>query len=186
MKKNYKFPTQLFVVFESFNPILWTSNSNKNLDYFLLIPQVWFKDVSLFLKKSLITNNSYILDSSAIDLANYNFSFLKKNFQKDFLMYYIFSINLIRAKLFIFYKFSGKSPASVDSVYVNCNWLERESSEMYGYSFINKVDSRKLLLNYFDSIAPLQKTSNSKGHYEVYYSFEENQVQFVNCTNIEL
>lgn len=86
-----------------------------------MIPQIWFKDVSLFLKKSLITNNSYILDSSAIDLANYNFSFLKKNFQKDFLMYYIFSINLIRAKLLIFYKFSGKSPTSIDSVYVNCN-----------------------------------------------------------------
>lgn len=84
------------------------------------------------------------------------------------------------------YSFKGKRTNSIDTIYPNCNWLEREFSEMYGLQLNNKIDSRKLLLNYCDSIAPLKKNNNSKGLYEVYFDFNDNQIQFNNSVDIEL
>ena len=57
---------------------------------------------------------------------------------------------------------------------------------MYNVQRFNKIDSRKLLLNYCDSIAPMKRLVNSKGNYEMYYSFSDRQVQFINCSDIDL
>lgn len=57
---------------------------------------------------------------------------------------------------------------------------------MYNTQRFNKIDSRKLLLNYCDSISPMLRLSNSKGNFEAYYDFKDRQVQFVNCLDIEL
>lgn len=50
---------------------------------------------------------------------------------------------------------------------------------MYGPSFCNKNDSRKLLLNYFDNNNPLKKAYNSSSGYETYFDFTDRQVQYV-------
>lgn len=57
---------------------------------------------------------------------------------------------------------------------------------MYNVQRFNKTDSRKLLLNYCDSIAPMKRLTGSKGNYEMYYSFSDRQVQFINCVDIDL
>lgn len=57
---------------------------------------------------------------------------------------------------------------------------------MYNLQRFNKLDSRRLLLNYCDTIAPLKKNTDSKGTYEVYYDFNDRQVQFINCIDVEL
>ncbi len=75
---------------------------------------------------------------------------------------------------------------SIDSVYKNMNWLERESSEMYGLSNYAKGDSRKLLLNYFDNNAPMRKSYNSSSGYEVYYDFLDAQVQYMSGIRSEI
>ena len=75
---------------------------------------------------------------------------------------------------------------SVDSIYKNTNWLERESCEMYGINTSQKGDARRLLLNYFDLNAPLRKNYNSSSNYEVYYDFTDRQVQYVTGARSEL
>jgi len=57
---------------------------------------------------------------------------------------------------------------------------------MYSLQRFNKIDSRKLLLNYYDSIAPMRRLSNSKGNFEMYYNFSDRQVQLINCMDIDL
>lgn len=56
--------------------------------------------------------------------------------------------------------------------------MERECSEMYGSSFYDKNDSRKLLLNYFDNNNPLKKTYSTSSGYETYFDFTDRQVQY--------
>lgn len=57
---------------------------------------------------------------------------------------------------------------------------------MYGQTFYNKRDSRKLLLNYFDGNNPLKKEFNSSSSYEVYFDFTDRQVQYVSGLRSEI
>ncbi len=57
---------------------------------------------------------------------------------------------------------------------------------MYGIDIHNKIDSRKLLLNYCEVNTPMKKNLDSKGSYEVYFDFSENQLTYLNCLDIEL
>ena len=58
---------------------------------------------------------------------------------------------------------------SVDSLYPNANWLEREVSELHGIIFNGKKDLRNLMLQYGDTSAPFQKAYPSVGTKEVFY-----------------
>jgi len=57
---------------------------------------------------------------------------------------------------------------------------------MYGQSFYNKNDSRKLLLNYFDGNNPLKKNYNTLSGYEVYFDFIDRQVQYLSASKSEI
>ena len=65
---------------------------------------------------------------------------------------------------------------SIDKLFKNANWLERETSEMYGILFTWKTDTRKLLLDYAKHENPLLKDFPSEGFQDVFYNFFENQV----------
>ena len=184
-EERYKFPTQLLLIFERLNIILWTSNLNKNLDYFIIIKAADLKNFFTYIKKSLQTSNSYIIEASSCDTSNYNYTpFDKKN--SLCLTFYTIYFYLFKIKLTIFINELSISTESIDIIYPNCNWLEREFCEMYNLQRFNKLDSRRLLLNYCDTIAPLKKNTDSKGTYEVYYDFNDRQVQFINCIDVEL
>lgn len=59
---------------------------------------------------------------------------------------------------------------SIESIYYNFWWLEREVSEMSGVSFLHKFDTRNLLLEYFSIFKPLKKQFPSYGLTEIYYN----------------
>ena len=75
---------------------------------------------------------------------------------------------------------------SVDSVYLNSSWLEREVSEMYGVNYINKNDNRSLLLDYSRNEFPMLKDFPVEGFYEIYYDFFENKLAYIKNEFIEL
>lgn len=183
-EERYRFPTYLFLIFEKINPIMWTSNSNNNLDYYLIIPDFFLKPLLTYLKKSTFSNISYIVDATSIDTTGYDFSIYNTN--NKILTFYVLYSYIFKIKLILIVKESTRSLEGNDSIYANCNWLEREFCEMYNTQRFNKIDSRKLLLNYCDSISPMLRLSNSKGNFEAYYDFKDRQVQFVNCLDIEL
>jgi NADH:ubiquinone oxidoreductase subunit C len=165
---------------------MWTSNSNNTLDYYLIIPDYQLKNVMTYLKKSLFNNVSYVVDASSIDTSGYNFSVYTNNNSNGLLTFYILYSYTFKVKIILIVKETNKNLNSIDSVYANCNWLEREFCEMYNTQRFNKIDSRKLLLNYYDSMAPLKRTMGSRGNYEAYYDFSDRQVQFTNCMDIDL
>ena len=74
-------------------------------------------------------------------------------------------INLITA---------GRSFPSAEPVFFNFWWLERETFEMSGVFFFNKLDSRNLLLEYFNPTTPLVKSSPVFGFSEIFFSYTNN------------
>ena len=57
---------------------------------------------------------------------------------------------------------------------------------MYGTGLNGKLDSRRLLLNYYDLNAPFLKSSSSSSNYEVYYDFIDRQVNYIKGVRSEL
>jgi NADH dehydrogenase (ubiquinone) Fe-S protein 3 len=64
--------------------------------------------------------------------------------------------------------------------------LERETSEMFKISFLNKTDTRRLLLDYSKHENPLLKDFPTEGFNDVFYSFFEDQVIYNTTTVVEL
>lgn len=59
---------------------------------------------------------------------------------------------------------------SLESLFFNYWWLEREVSEMTGLIFFNKLDQRNLLLEYFNTFNPLDQSFPTYGYFEVFYN----------------
>lgn len=49
----------------------------------------------------------------------------------------------------------------------------RETSEMFNLHFVNKIDSRRLLLEYTTEYSPLLKTFACEGYEELEYDIRE-------------
>ena len=165
---------------------MWTSNANNNLDYYIIVPDYYLKPLLTYLKKSLFSNLSYVVDASSIDTSGYNLSVFGNNNSNQLLTFYVLYNYTFKIKLILISRETTAKIDSVDSVYANCNWLEREFCEMYNTQRFNKIDSRKLLLNYYDSMAPMKRVMGSRGNYEAYYDFSDRQVQFTNCMDVDL
>jgi NADH:ubiquinone oxidoreductase subunit C len=64
---------------------------------------------------------------------------------------------------------SPTSATTVEDLFYNANWAEREVSEMSGLFFSSKNDTRNLLMPYGEFFHPLKKVSPSIGLFELYY-----------------
>lgn len=182
MIQKYKIPIQLFIVFEKIQIQLWTSSSNLPNHFFVHLPQKWLFSVNLFFKKELFFWNSYLVDSSAIDTLNYKITntylttFLKTN---NIIIFYIYYFYFLKIKInisVVYNNFLKKHLSSIDGIFLNSNWIERETSEMFGINYFNKKDVRKLLIDYSSFENPLLKTYPTEGFFDVFYNFFEDQV----------
>lgn len=187
MLSKYKFPMNIFIVFEKINPIVYTSEKLTPNHFVVFLENKWIYPVNLFLKNELFYNNSTLTDMSAIDTLKYNsifpeISFLKKNRILLYSIYYTYFAK-IRLTLISSTKISTES---LDKVYKNANWLEREASEMYGVQYIGKRDARPLLLDYSKNEFPMLKDFPTEGVNDIYYNFFENKLTFIKNEFIEL
>ena len=65
---------------------------------------------------------------------------------------------------------------SLTSIYPSANWMEREVFDMYGVSFKDHPDLRRILTDYGFEGHPLRKDFPLTGHTEVRYSEDQKKV----------
>lgn len=188
MNKEYRLPINLFVILEYANPVIYTSNVLQNNHFVILLENKYLKTTFNIFKNENNFYKSFLIEASAVDSLNYT------KFSKEFeiffknsriMPYYIIYFYKLKLKLtLIFY---GKNEyQSIDLIYKNSNWLEREISEMYGVFYVNKRDIRKLLLDYTMDINPMLKDYPTEGEFDCYFSNIENQIVLEKHVGVEL
>nr|YP_004841733.1 NADH dehydrogenase subunit 9 [Ichthyophthirius multifiliis]AEL89275.1 NADH dehydrogenase subunit 9 [Ichthyophthirius multifiliis] len=193
MKFKYKQPIQILLIFEKINSYIWNS---KKLNYnhsIILLPVNWISAINLCLNNELFLSTNSLIESSAIDTSNYklvmnNNNVIKLFLNNNFIIYYNYFNYSLKSKLTIFFILNKykKKLNSIDKIFINANWLERELSEMYGLNYSWKTDTRKLLLDYIKIESPLLKNYQSEGYQDIFYSLIDNQILAVQNEVIEL
>nr|YP_740789.1 NADH dehydrogenase subunit 9 [Tetrahymena paravorax]ABI51698.1 NADH dehydrogenase subunit 9 [Tetrahymena paravorax] len=198
MQKSYMQPIHLFLVFEKLNTKIWISKKLNLNHSIMLIPNNWFYAINLFIKKELLMSTSTLIENSAIDCQNYNIdtdqNSLDQNFLENFffnnkiLVFYNYYNYFLKSKytFFLIINKLSKNLDSIDRIYSNANWLERETSEMYGINYKWKLDTRKLLLDYSKIESPMLKEYQTEGTQDVFYNIFENQVTATKNETVEL
>ena len=176
------YPVHLALILEKGKIISW---SNKSMDLntnTFWVDNNWYFLANQILRYEMYYQNTWVTEQSAID-----------NIFNENLILNSSRLTLINIYYSYFSKFrtiiltnTGNSVNSIDRIFKNCNWLERETSEMYGVNFIFKTDSRKLLLDYSKIEHPLLKDFPSEGVKDVFYDILDNQVNFSNNETTEL
>jgi NADH:ubiquinone oxidoreductase 27 kD subunit len=188
MIKKYRFPLNIFVVFEKLNPIIFTSNKLPKNHYVCFIDKNWYVGINLFLKNELFYSFGTLSEMSAIDTLKYTKIFPENEYfnkSNRFLVYNIYYTYYAKIRLTLICSVKNNIP-SIETIYKNANWLEREVSEMFGVGFLNKKDSRPLLLDYSRNEFPMLKDFPTEGYYDIYYNFFENKLSYVQNEFIEL
>lgn len=191
MLNNYNFPIQIFLSLEKVKIQAWTSNTNKPNHFFFLINKNWFFLLNNILNKDSFLNKTTLIEASCVDTLKYKKIILDLDFAKKsnrlltFYSYYNYSLKL-RMTFLVFKNNNETNLFSVDSIFKNANWLEREFSEMYGIFFDFKSDTRKLLLDYSLSENPFLKDFNSESSIDNFYNIFEEKVCYIKNNNIEL
>lgn len=191
MYKKYQFPLNMFLVFEKITPIIYTSEVLTPNHYVCFIPVKWFFNVNQFLKNELFYNFSTLTEISAIDTLKYNKILpdidiiLHKNQYIIYNMYYIY-FTKVRLTLILTYNAKNNTTPSVEKLYKNANWLEREVSEMFGIHYNDKIDYRVLLLDYSKDEHPMCKDFPCEGYSDIYYNILAQQLLTTNTEFVEL
>lgn len=159
--------------------VLYSNDSSNKNHFIILTSKEWFYSLISFLKKEIYYHMNFLVESSVIDTLNYSDSIFKKNETSRLLPYYIFYYYTLKIKLTIFVNnnFYENHP-SIDKIYLNASWLERENSEMYGLKFKGKWDNRCLLLDYSKNESPLLKDFPTEGFQDIFYDFFENKLMY--------
>ena len=188
MFNRHKFPIQIFLIFENINIYYWTCSSLKPNHSLTLLPAEIILGLFKFIKSELILSNSFLIDGSNIDTSKYstinlNFEFfLTKNKNLLFYIIYFYSISY---KITFFFCINNYL-SSVEGIYQNANWIERELIEMYGINIYNKLDSRNLLLDYTTVDNPMLKNYPCVGLTEVFYNQLEDCISYYPNTSVQL
>lgn len=124
----------------------------------------WFYLYNQILSTSSSFFNTTLLEHTIIHNTNY---IAIPNITKNSLLSVYVYYNYMWDIKWIVY---SNTHTSLNLIFKNTIWLERESSEMYGVVFTNMFDTRKLLLEYSSIYNPLLKTFNVESYKDVNYN----------------
>ena len=144
------------------------SSKIKNDQIFLNIDSNDIIDVILFLKNDENTNFKQLIDITAVDYP--------ENEKRFKLVYLLLSHEFNTRILIDCFINENEIPPSLTKIYPSANWMEREVFDMYGISFKDHPDLRRILTDYGFKGYPLRKDFPLTGHTEVRYSEEEKKV----------
>ena len=134
----------------------------------LIIDEQSLIDVIIFIK-----NNPEIKFRQLIDITAVDYPDKEKRFK---LIYFFLSHEFnIRLNLEYYIK-ENEIVSSVTSIFPSANWMEREVFDMYGISFKDHPDLRRILTDYNFQGFPLRKDFPLTGHNEVRYNEEDKKV----------
>ncbi|MDA9650754.1 NADH-quinone oxidoreductase subunit C [Candidatus Pelagibacter sp.] len=127
-----------------------------------------FIDVTLFIKTSQAAKFRQLIDITAVDYP--------ENTQR-FKMVYLFLSHEFNQRIILNYLINENEViSSLTSIFPAANWMEREVFDMYGVSFKDHPDLRRILTDYGFEGHPLRKDFPLTGHTEVRYSEEQKKV----------
>ena len=125
-------------------------------------------DVILFLKTNIDTKFRQLIDITVIDYPESN---------QRFQIVYLFLSHEYNQRLILKYSITEKEIIpSVTGIFPSANWMEREVFDMYGVSFKDHPDLRRILTDYGFEGHPLRKDFPLTGHTEVRYNEEQKKV----------
>ncbi len=144
------------------------SSKIKNEQIYLNIDSIDIIDVILFLKNNENTSFKQLIDITAVDYPEN---------EKRFKLVYLLLSHEFNARILIdCFINENEMPPSLTKIYPSANWMEREVFDMYGISFKDHPDLRRILTDYNFKGYPLRKDFPLTGHNEVRYSEEEKKV----------
>ena len=184
-----KFPIQIFLILEKTNINIWSNSWNGNNSFFVYLNIKWLVCLFTLLRNDFFISNNYMIEHTFINFNN-NIIEIQKNKKYKFnglIMYYIY-IWQLKLKICFFSSVFKKGDYfnSLDKIYTNLDWLERECSEMFGIYFSSKNDTRNLLLEYSKKDSVMLKQYQCEGLNDIYYSFFENQIICNKNISVEL
>ena len=125
-------------------------------------------DVIIFLKKNDSTKFRQLIDITAVDYIGsenrFKMIYLLLSHEYNLRINIIFSIN------------ENEVVNSLTKIFPSANWMEREVFDMYGITFKDHPDLRRILTDYGFNGYPLRKDFPLTGHNEVRYSEDEKKV----------
>src|SRR6056300_665248 len=125
-------------------------------------------DVTLFIKTNKDTKFRQLIDITTVDYP--------ENIQR-FKMVYLFLSHEFNQRIVMSYSINENEVVpSLTSIFPAANWMEREVFDMYGVSFKDHPDLRRILTDYYFEGHPLRKDFPLTGHTEVRYSEDEKKV----------
>ena len=125
-------------------------------------------DVCLFLKTNKDTKFRQLIDITVVDYPERN---------QRFDVIYLLLSHEFNQRLILKYSISENEViTSLTNIFPSSNWMEREVFDMYGVSFKDHPDLRRILTDYGFKGHPLRKDFPLTGHSEVRYSEEEKKV----------
>ena len=125
-------------------------------------------EVLIFLKNNEKTKFKQLIDITAVDYPE-----KEKRFK---IIYFLLSHEKnVRASIEYEIKENHIIP-SITSIFPSANWMEREVFDMYGVSFKDHPDLRRILTDYNFEGHPLRKDFPLTGHTEVRYNEEDKKV----------
>ena len=125
-------------------------------------------DVTLFLKTNQETKFRQLIDVTVVDYP--------ENAQR-FKMVYLFLSHEFNQRIILSYLINENEViSSLTSIFPGANWMEREVFDMYGVSFKDHPDLRRILTDYGFEGHPLRKDFPLSGHVEVRYDDDAKKV----------
>ena len=119
-------------------------------------------DVVLFVKTNKDTKFRQLIDITVVDYPERS---------KRFKIVYLFLSHEFNQRMILSYDISENEViSSLTSIFPSANWMEREVFDMYGVSFKDHPDLRRILTDYGFEGHPLRKDFPLTGHTEVRYS----------------
>lgn len=191
---NYIFT--ILLCFERFkkNIKFFSSAKANNNQLFILIYGLNTQILRLF-KNNYRSYMTTLIDITGVDLTklnNYNifFNVINWNFYNNYftrLVYY----NILDYKNNTRYIFTTLSATdteyyTLERVFFNSNWLERELVEFFNVNIVYKSDTRNLLLDYNSTANPLLRSYPTEGHQELFFNYLSYNLEYVSTEFVEL
>ena len=124
----------------------------------------------LYLKTNNKCRFKQLIDITAVDYPEK---------EKRFKLVYLLLSHENNLRILINIKIDEKtSVPSITKIFPSANWMEREVFDMYGISFKDHPDLRRILTDYGFKGYPLRKDFPLTGHTEVRYSEEHKKVVY--------
>ena len=140
----------------------------KHNQIYLKIDETDLTEVILFLKTNSKTKFRQLIDITAVDFPENEIRFK---------LVYLLLSHEFNQRIIIEIDVKEKEiVGSITSIFPAANWMEREVFDMYGISFKDHPDLRRILTDYGFEGHPLRKDFPLTGHTEVRYNEDQKKV----------